>query len=270
MSGDLPLRGVCVAVTRASDQAGELSSKLKERGAQVVEIPVLRVVPPTSYEILDRSLGDLSGFDLVLFTSVNGARAVGERMSHLGLNPRIWQGANCGAVGVATARALTRLGIEPRWVPPRFQAEALLDFLPEEVVEGRSVLVIRAEEGREELVTGLRKRGARVILAPAYRVVLNEAGGEMAASLPRIQCDWVVFASGSAVRHLHELLGDSFHSTLAGIRIATLGPITSEACRRAGLPVHLEAPVASLDSLVDSLAKASSIPAAFASPLSQE
>ena len=84
MSG-LPLAGRRVLVTRAAHQAGKLSNELRARGAEPVEVPVLEVCPPESYEPLDRALRQLGSYDWLILTSANTVQAIAERAAALGL-----------------------------------------------------------------------------------------------------------------------------------------------------------------------------------------
>ncbi|MCK6527987.1 uroporphyrinogen-III synthase [Myxococcota bacterium] len=248
----LPLSGRRVAVTRARAQAGALARLLVEAGAEVVEVPAIEVQPLPETPVLDAALGELGRWDLLVLTSPNGVEALGARLQALGIGVEALAGIPLAAVGPATASACRALGLEPRHVPSRSRAEALVEELPEEAVRGRRVLVVRALEGREVLPEGLAARGARVTLAPAYRVAAPEGAAEEARALLSPGVDAVAFASGSAVRHLLEALGGGPEG-LGAARVATIGPVTTDACRGLGVDVHAEAPRATLPDLVEAV-----------------
>lgn len=248
----LPLSGRRVAVTRARAQAGALARLLAEAGAEVVEVPVIEVQPLPETPVLDAALREPGRWDLLVLTSPNGVEALGARLGALGMEPSALAGIPVAAVGPATAAACRALGLEPRHVPSRSRAEALVEDLPEDAVRGRRVLVVRALEGREVLPQGLAARGARVTLAPAYRVALPEGAAEGTRALLSPGVDAVAFASGSAVRHLWEALGEG-PKGLGAARVATIGPVTTDACRGLGIDVHAEAAQATLPDLVEAV-----------------
>ncbi len=106
-----PLVGRRILVTRARHQAGQLSEKLRVRGAEVVEIPAIAIVPPESYGDLDRALGNLSLYRWLIVTSANGVQALRERMQALGIGAGAFVHLKIAAVGSATARGLAEMGL---------------------------------------------------------------------------------------------------------------------------------------------------------------
>src|SRR5438552_11270166 len=100
---DLPLAGRRILVTRAAHQAGKLSDGLRLLGAAAVEVPVLEIAPPTSFEFLDRALRQIGTYDWVIFTSANTVRAMASRGAEIGADPSRDCGAKVAAVGTATA-----------------------------------------------------------------------------------------------------------------------------------------------------------------------
>jgi uroporphyrinogen III methyltransferase/synthase len=217
-----PLSGRTIAVTRAREQASPLAARLRALGARVVLAPAIRTEP------IDAALPDLSGFDLLCLTSPTGAA----RLLDLVHDARALAGPRIAAIGPGTAAALRAGGVEPDIVPERSNAEGLVEAL--DGVPVVRVLIARAEEGRELLPEALRARGAEVELLALYRTLaepLNDA--ERAAALA---ADLVVFASSSAVKAFAQAAG-----TLAGPRIASIGPATSATIRELGGEVAFEA-----------------------------
>ncbi len=51
-----PLQGKRILVTRAREQAGALSDRLRELGAIPVEFPTIHIVPPENWALLDDAL----------------------------------------------------------------------------------------------------------------------------------------------------------------------------------------------------------------------
>jgi uroporphyrinogen III methyltransferase/synthase len=157
-------------------------------------------------------------------------------------------GAIVAAIGPGTARALAEHGIAADIVPQRFVAEALVEALESVEVEGKRVLIARAAEARDVLPDALRERGAEVDVVALYETV-REAPDPAAIEAAQA-ADYVTFTSSSTVRNLTEALGDRFPS---GARTVSIGPITSEAARAAGLEVAVEAERHDVDGLVAAL-----------------
>jgi uroporphyrinogen-III synthase len=78
----LPLAGRRVLVTRAAHQAGKLSEGLRALGVEPVEVPVLEIRPPASFEPFDAALRQLDSYDWLILTSANAVRALVERASY--------------------------------------------------------------------------------------------------------------------------------------------------------------------------------------------
>ena len=80
------LAGTRILVGRARHQAGALSAELRQRGAEVIEIPFIEIRKPKSFKALDDALKNLSTYDWLILTSVNGVEAMYERMNRLPAN----------------------------------------------------------------------------------------------------------------------------------------------------------------------------------------
>jgi uroporphyrinogen III methyltransferase/synthase len=245
-----PLHGRRIVVTRARAQASGLGATLRELGAEVVELPAIRIEPRIESEEVRRAVESIREYSLVCVTSPNGAHQLFEALAGDGLDARALAGATVAAIGPGTARALAEHGIAADVVPERFVAEALVETLAGVEVEGRRVLVARAAEAREILPDALRERGAEVDVVALYETVREQLG---ATAVEAAQgADYVTFTSSSTVTNLVEALGDSFPS---GARIVSIGPVTSEAARAAGLEVDVEAERHDVDGLLAALLK---------------
>jgi uroporphyrinogen III methyltransferase/synthase len=243
-----PLHGRRVVVTRARAQASGLARTLHLLGAEVVELPAIRIEPRTESEEVRRAVAEIDSYSLVCLTSPNGVRLLFEALRAAGRDARALAGATVAAIGPGTAAALARDGVDADVVPERFVAEALLEALEGVEVDGRRVLVARAAEARDVLPEGLRKRGAEVDEVPLYETVREEPGP--AAIEAAGEADYVTFTSSSTVRNLTEALGGRFPPRA---RVISIGPVTSEAAREAGLTVHAEAERHDIDGLVEAV-----------------
>jgi uroporphyrinogen III methyltransferase/synthase len=231
-----PLHGRRVVVTRARAQTSGLAATLRELGAAVVELPAIRVEPRLESAAVGDALSSLADYALVCLTSPNGAHLLFEAMASAGLDARALAGATVAAIGSGTARALAEHGIAADVVPERFVAEALVEALAGVEVEGRRVLVARAAEARDVLPDALRERGAEVDVVPLYETVREQPGEDAIEAAQN--ADYVTFTSSSTVTNLTAALGDRFPRDA---RVVSIGPVTSEAVRAAGLELSVEA-----------------------------
>jgi len=249
-----PLHGRRVVVTRARAQASGLAATLRGLGAEVVELPAIRIEPQIDSGEVRGAVERLGEYALVCVTSPNGAHLLFEALGEAGLDARALAGRSPGreeamesdpavkggtivaAIGPGTARALEQHGIRADIVPERFVAEALVEALAGIEVYGRHVLVARAAEARDVLPDALRERGAEVDVVSLYETVREEPSPEAIEAAQG--ADYVTFTSSSTVSNLTEALGERFPSSA---RIVSIGPVTSEAARAAGLKVDTEA-----------------------------
>ena len=243
-----PLHGRSVVVTRARSQASGLARTLRLLGAEVVELPAIRIEPRIGSEEVRWAVAGIDAYSLVCLTSPNGVRLLFEALRETGRDARALAGATVAAIGPGTAAALSRHGIEADVVPERFVAEALLEALAGTEVDGRRVLLARAAEARDVLPDGLRERGAAVDDIALYETVREDPAPDAIEAAEA--ADYVTFTSSSTVRNLTEALGGRFPN---GARVISIGPVTSEAAREAGLTVHAEAERHDIDGLIEAL-----------------
>ncbi len=250
-----PLFGKRVVVTRAREQASELKRLLEESGAHVLQFPTIEIKPPESFESLDRAVDER--YDWLVFTSANGVRFYFERLFAKGKDVRALAETKVAAVGQATADDLRARGIAPDVVPERFISSELLPLLAGDQ-RGIRTAVIRAAEGRDELIDGLRARGGKVDLAVAYRTVAAEYDlDELRALIASDKIDAVTFSSASTVEHFFaKLAGDERARVLQRAIIVSIGATTSEAIRRYGKEPDVVAKSASVQAMHDALIEA--------------
>ena len=248
-----PLFGKRVVVTRAREQASELKRLLEESGAQVLQFPTIEIAPPLSWDSLDRVIE--SKYDWLVFTSINGVQSFFERLYAKGKDVRSLAGTKIAAVGQVTAADLRARGIIADVVPERFISTELLPLLAEDQ-RGIRTAVIRAEEGREELITELRRRGGEVDLGIAYRTIAADSDlDELRSLIASDAIDVVTFTSASTVEHFFAKLTPEERARVnARARLASIGPTTSEAIRRYGKEPDLVAETATIEALHAKLA----------------
>lgn len=244
-----PLFGSRIAVTRARAQSSELVQRCRELGAQVAEVPTIRTerLDPAAVDaVIDR----LDGVSTLVFTSRNGVEAFFARLGERSLDARALGSVTCVAVvGTATADACREHGITADVIPPvgARTSVGLLEELATRPLFGTTCAIVRADVGDQRLPEGLAGLDVEVLVAPAYRTVVEPATEQMVADL--LAADVVTFSSESTVRNAVAMLPTG--ATMPPC--VTIGPTTTAAALSAGLRVLQEADVPSIDGLVHAL-----------------
>ena len=251
-----PLAGRRILVTRALHQAGKLSAGLRALGAEPVEVPLLEIRPPASFEALDHALGNLAAYDWLLFTSANTVQAAAGRARELGISLAGLPG-RIAAVGAATAESLTKEGLAVALVPRRYVAEGLIESLSaQEPLSGKRILRARAAIARDAIPEALRAAGARVDVADAYRNVLPASAGEQVRAAMAQPMDAALFTSSSTVEHLAEAARQAgLAFPLPGVPAVSIGPITSQTLCELGWPPAAEADPHDIPGLLEAVTR---------------
>jgi uroporphyrinogen III methyltransferase/synthase len=243
-----PLFGKRVVVTRTRKQASGLSAQLAALGADVLELPTIRVEPSPIPEEFADIVRDAHTYDWLLFTSPNGVEAFFEQFYRLFRDAREIGGVRIAAIGPATAAKIAEYRLQVDLQPAEYVAEAVVKAFGEEVdIENLKILLVRPESARDVIFKELSDRGAIVDLAIAYRTVpeTEDPTGARARLLEE-GADLITFTSSSTVENFLAL-----NLPLpAGVKIASIGPITTETALQNGLRVDIEAQTHSISGLV--------------------
>jgi len=249
-----PLFGKKILVTRAQGQASLMVKQLQDLGARCYLFPTIEIAPPASWEALDKAIMNLNQYEWCLFTSVNGVVYFRERLEHLGKDVRALGSVKIGVIGEKTAEILQTWGIKPDILPKEFRAEALAEALIKAGIEGKRVLLPRAEKARDILPVTLQSAGAEVVVVPAYRTVLPEVKKEEFKKLLAKGLDIVTFTSSSTVKHLAQLVNpESLSDLLKDIVIACIGPITAKTAQDLGLKVDVMPEKYTIEALIKAI-----------------
>jgi uroporphyrinogen III methyltransferase/synthase len=249
-----PLFGKRIVVTRATQQAPVLSEKLRELGADAIEMPATQIAR-LDLAPLRAAIDTISDYDWLIFTSQNAVAIFWEQLLGRGKDSRALAGLKVAAVGPATAGALLEHGITVDVIPQRFVAEGLLESMSaREDVAGGRVLYVTAEGARDLLPAGLREIGAHLSVVEAYRSIPDGAGAEkLARAIEAGKVDLATFTSASAVRGYIETVGEEM---ALKVPAASIGPQTSDALGEAGIEVKVEARESTIDGLVSAVLSA--------------
>ena len=251
----LPLEGRRILVTRAVQQAGKLSDGLRDLGAIPVEVPVLEMAPPASWEALDGVLEAIARYDWIIFTSANTVNALKARGEAISLPPARRSIAKVAAVGSATAAAAREAGWKVTLVPDSYVAESLVLSLQRHEVSGKRILLARAEVARDVIPDALRGAGALVDVVDAYRNIIPRVSAWAASRRSRRPGCGHLYRS-SSVTHLADVarradVGFPF----PGVPAVSIGRITSETLRAAGWEPAAEADPHDIPGLIAAVEK---------------
>jgi uroporphyrinogen III methyltransferase/synthase len=247
----LALFGLRIVVTRAAGQAGVLASRLCALGAEAIELPTIEIQPAADYGPLDRAIAHLAAYDWLIFTSANGVRAFVERMDRSAADLRSLRARIC-AIGPATRAAIEGLHLKVDLMGAEYVAEGLLKAFEGHPVDGARILLPRAAVARDVIPVELARRGARVDVVEAYRTVAPEGAAARAREIfgGGRKPDWIAFTSSSTVQNFVSVAGAE---ALAGVRVASIGPVTTRTARELGIEVAVEARAFTIEGLVEAL-----------------
>ena len=241
----LPLFGKRVLITRPEGQSEEMADALREAGAEPLEMPTVRIVPPSDLARFEHHVLRVGSYAWAVFTSVNGVDAFFGVVGKHGLDARALGGVKVAAIGPATRAALARHGVRADVMPDEYRGEAVADAITQRqpTLSGTRILIARAEVAREVLPEMLRTRGAEVDVVPAYRT-LAATPEQFAAIRSQLEAGAIhvsAFTSSSTVERLVEGLGEGGSQLLARTCVAAIGPITADTAARLGLPAQVVA-----------------------------
>jgi hydroxymethylbilane synthase len=251
------LFGKRIVVTRAREQASELSGKLRALGAEVIELPTIEIRPAQDCGPLDAALRRLDAYDWVIFTSANGVRFFSERLEVRGAEAGAPRARIC-AIGPGTRRAVEERGWKVDLVPARYVAESLVEAFAGEDLTGKRILLPRAAVARDVVPAELARRGAQVDVVEAYRTAIPEQAPALARQIFSgvRKPDWVTFTSSSTAVNFARVAGAA---ALEGVRVASIGPVTTGAARKHGLEVTVEAEAFTIDGLIEAILRSEGV-----------
>jgi uroporphyrinogen III methyltransferase/synthase len=252
-----PLAGKTILITRAREQSAEFGTRLRSLGAEVVEFPTIEIVPPLSWEDLDRAMDQLASYDWIIFTSVNGVIYFWQRFSERDKEASFPSSVRVCAIGPATANRLREKGVRVDYTPREFIAEAILEGFKKMAIQGKRVLLARVKKARDVLPQGLRRLGAEVDVVEAYRTVKPRGGSrKLKKILTGGEVDVVTFTSSSTVNHFVGLLKkEELKRLLKDVTIACIGPVTARTAEGLGMKVRIQPKEYTIPALTEAIVK---------------
>ena len=250
-----PLLGRRIVVTRAREQASDLVQQLADAGADCIQLPTIQVAPPDDWGPVDRAIDAIGRYAWIVFTSVNGVDFFFRRLFEKGLDVRALGHLKTAVIGPATAERLRGWGLNSDIVPKSYRAESVVEAFATTPVAGLRILLPRARQARSVLPVELGRMGASVDEVTVYET--RQAQSDAADLVDRLEAggvDMVTFTSSSTVKNFHHLLPpDRAEALMAGVAVASIGPITSQTARELGLHVSVEAAAYTIPGLVEAI-----------------
>lgn len=254
-----PLCGKRIVVTRARGQSAEFLHKLSGLGADVLEIPAIKTIPPTKREDIVDALLELNSYDWLIFTSTNGVKSFFDLFFKRFQDLRDLGGAKIAAVGPKTAAKLRELHLQVDAMPEEFVGKKIAETLAREgSVENSKICLLRAEDANPDLPRALEEFGAIVDDIGIYKTVAETEDffGSTKNFLAR-GANWITFTSGSTVEFFHKRFDlPKLLKQFPQMKIASIGPETSKALRTLKIQPAIEAKEHTTDGLISELLRA--------------
>jgi uroporphyrinogen III methyltransferase/synthase len=247
-----PLFGKRIVVTRARAQSSQLSMRLRTLGADVVELPAIRIEPrPVSQ--YERQLENLCQYSWLVLTSENGVNCFMEGLFASGKDARALSGVKVAVIGSGTEKALLKYGIRADLKPERFVAEGLIDALESLINSKDRVLVARASEARDVLIKWLESKCAVEELHLYDTVIETNLKTEALEAVKG--ADLITFTSASTVKYFMTQMESAGLTLSENTQLVSIGPITSEALVNKGLKATIEASKHDIDGMIEAMTK---------------
>ena len=243
-----PLAGMRILLTRPEEVISSTAEKLRRRGADVLEVPAIQIVPLELPEYaLEKELS-AEAYDWIVFTSQAGVRIFFENRKKRKKDIRSLYHVKFAVIGEGTAKALELYGIYADVMPWVYDGESLAAELAKQEIAGKKILIPRAETGNENLVPILEAAGADVMDLPVYRTVYRRDSEELIkGELENGRIDCVVFTSSSTVHGFVKAAGDVDYSK---IKAACIGQKTADTAESYGMKCRIS-DAAKIDSLIE-------------------
>ena len=243
-----------VLVTRATEQAPDLTQALHKLGFEPVVVPTIEIVAPPSFAALDQAIAELDHVDYLILTSVNSVTAFFDRLTALGLDVNALAKLQTVAVGPKSAEAITARGVKADLVPEDYRAEGVVALLKEQV-SGKRLLYPKAALARDLITAELTAVGAEVIAPVAYASAVPADAAENLRMALVDGLDLLTFTASSTVQNFVDLLSAENLRLAKQIPVASIGPLTSATAEKLGFTVVIEPDNATLDDMVEAIEK---------------
>ncbi len=249
-----PLFGKSIILTRDEQGNAEFAAKIIARGGNPIELTTMKIGPLTHSNKFLRALTKIAEYDWIIFTSSNGVKIFFEALHSLCNDARVFASAKVAAIGPKTSEKLSEFGIRPDFVPSVFTSKELgLQLINCANLQNKNVLALRSELATDKLIELLEQAGAKVNNVAIYTAMANKCPTKpLEEKISKGQVDWLTFASPFSVQAFFEQIPREIVNS-SKIRIASIGPVTSEQLRKLDVKVNVTAKEHTIDGLLSAI-----------------
>ncbi|MGA1980311.1 MAG: uroporphyrinogen-III C-methyltransferase [Sedimentisphaerales bacterium] len=251
-----PLFGKSIVVTRDAESNADFAAKIIAKGGCPIEFPTIKIEPLTQTNIFLQTLAKLAEYDWIIFTSANGVAAFFDALQNLGKDARVFASAKIAAIGSETAAKLSEFAIVADFTPNVFTSKELgKQLIAFANLQNKKVLLLRSQLASNELSKLLESAGAEVDNVPVYTAVtIKNKCSWLIEKIERGEIDWLTFASPSSAKAFFEQIPAKLVDS-SNVRVASIGPVTSEQLKNLGLKVDAQATEHTIDGLLTAIEK---------------
>jgi uroporphyrinogen III methyltransferase/synthase len=246
-----PLFGKTIVVTRDAESNTDFAAKIIAKGGNPIEFTTIKIKPLTQTNQFLQTLAKLADYDWLIFTSANGVTVLFEALQKLGKDARVFAPAKIAAIGSETAAKLAEFGIKADFTPNIFTSKDLAkQLIAFTNLKNKKILLLRSQLASNELSKLLENAGAEVDNVPIYTTVtVKNKCSKLIDKIKKGKIDWLTFASPSSVNTFFEQIPAELVN-LRNIKVASIGPVTSEQLKNFGVKIDVEAVEHTTDGLL--------------------
>lgn len=254
---NLPLFGKNILITRPLEQSYELKNKLSVLGANVINLPSIKIRHLSNYNTVDKSIKSITQFDWLIFTSVNGVNSFFNRLTELKLDSRHLASLKIAAIGNITAKNLLNYGIKADFIPEKYTSECIVEGLSQlNEINQKHFLLARSDIARVEITKALSNKGAKVTDLVTYKILEENIESQISEIFKKEKIDLITFTSPSTAESFHKQLSKNILEIITNNTIiASIGPVTSNTCLQIFNKVNIEATIHNIDGLIEAIVK---------------
>ena len=248
-----PLFGKNIVVTRCRAQSSALAEKISDMGGNPIEIPTIKIQKVEDNKELEVEINKIKNYTYIIFGSKNAVDIFFDKLNEMGYDARALSNSKICAIGGETAKSIKSRGVIADIVPKKYVAEGLYEELKDIINENDKILIPRAKNARDFLISKLSEK-CYVKEVITYESVIDNNKKNLALEVIEDErVDYITFASSSTVKNFITLIGKENLKKLENKKIISIGPITSKTIEDFGLGVYKEAEVATIDSTIEAI-----------------
>jgi len=241
-----PLFGKKVMITRPEEQASEIVELLSNIGAEVIEFPLIKIMPPYTWKYIDETIKKLKIYDWIIFTSVNGVKYFFQRFFKYFRDIREFEKVKICAIGETTEKMIKDYYLDVDLIPGKYTSESLVEvFSKMRSLKNKRFLLPRANIANEYLSNELRKFGAIVDEISVYRTLtVREYNNGYVKMLKKGDIDIITFTSSPTVKSFISMAKkNNMLNILSSLEVVSIGPETTKTALENGFNVKAEAKI---------------------------